>query len=191
MRAEIFEEVGVGLWQGGGDVPSILRNSEAVRKLLDSTVAFGPAVVAASIVANDGTVIVAANGDGEGKPALNLPSVRELDDQASRWLLFTSLPSLLTARVYEARRRGDINGHPAATSSIGVTTALIADDARHLLIVIVATAGLVIAAAMLGELLISNRTLEQLAILTRGFEQLVAGNSPSEVRVSGASELST
>ena len=136
-------------------------------------------------------MIVAANGDGEGKPALNLPSVRELDEQASRWLLFTSLPSLLTAKVYEARRRVDINGKPSATISVGVTTALIADQARHLLVVIVATAGLVIAAAMLAVLLIANRILEQLATLTSGFEQLAAGKSPSEVKVSGAGELST
>jgi len=191
MIAQIFEEVRLAISQGGDDVPAALRASEPVRKLLDSTVAFGPAVVAASIVAQDGTVIVAANGDGEGKPALNLPSVRELDEQASRWLLFTSLPSLLTAKVYEAQRRVDINGKPSATISVGVTTALIADQARHLLVVIVATAGLVIAAAMLAVLLIANRILEQLATLNSGFEQLVAGKSPSEVEVSGAGELST
>ena len=191
MIAQIFEEVRLTLSQGDADVSTALRQSEPVRKLLDSTVAFGPAVVAASIVANDGTVIVAANGDGEGKPALNLPSVKELNEQASRWLLFTSLPSLLTARVYEARRRVDINGHPSATISIGVTTALIADEVRHLLVVIVATAGLVIAAAMLVVLLIANRILDQLANLTTGFEQLVAGKSPSEVKLSGAGELST
>ncbi len=191
MIAQIFEEVRLALSQGDADVSPALRNSEPVRKLLDSTVAFGPAVVTASIVANDGTVIVAANGDGEGKPALDLPSVKALDEQASRWLLFTSLPSLLTARVYEARRRVDINGHPAATISIGVTTALIAGEVRHLLVVIVATAGLVIAAAMLVVSLIANRILEQLANLTSGFEQLVAGKSPSEMKLSGAGELST
>jgi len=191
MIAQIFEQVRLAISEDGGDVPAALRGSEPLRKLLDSTVAFGPAVVSAQIVAIDGTVIVAANGDGEGKPALNLPSVRELDEQASRWLLFTSLPSLLTAKVYEARRRIDINGRPVATISIGVTTALIADQARHLLAVIVATAALVIAAAMLAVLLIANRILEQLAILTRGFEQLAAGKSPSEVQVSGAGELST
>ena len=74
MIAQIFEEVRLALSQSDGDVATALRSSEPVRKLLDSTVAFGPAVVAASIVANDGTVIVAANGDGEGKPALSLPS---------------------------------------------------------------------------------------------------------------------
>jgi len=191
MIAQIFEQVRLALAQGDSDVPTALRNSQPLRKLLDSTVAFGPAVVAASIVGDDDVVIVAANGDGEGKPALDLPSVRELDEQASRWLLFTSLPSLLTAKVYEARRRVDINGKPAAIISVGVTTALIADQARHLLTVIVATAGLVIAGAMLAVLLIANRILEQLAVLTSGFEQLAAGRSPSEVKVSGAGELST
>lgn len=191
MIAQIFEEARLALSQGNGDVTGALRNSEAVRKLLDSTVAFGPAVVTASIVGSDGNVIVAANGDGEGKPALSLPSVRELDEQASRWLMFMSLPDLLTAKVYEARRRVDINGQPAATISVGVTTALIADRARHMLVMIVATAILVIAAAMLVVMPIANRILEQLAILTRGFEQLAAGKSPEEVKVSGTGELST
>ena len=191
MIAQIFEQVRLALTQSNSDVPTALRNSQSLRKLLDSTVAFGPAVVAASIAANDGTVIVAANGEGEGKPALSLPSVKELQEQASQWLLFTSLPSLLTAKVYEARRRVDINGKPAAAISVGVTTALIADEARHLLVVIVATAGLVIAAAMLAVVLISNRLLEQLATLRTGFEQLAAGKSPPEVKVSGTGELST
>ncbi len=191
MISQIFEQVRLALSEGNSDVSTALRGSEPLRKLLDSTVAFGPAVVAASIVGKDGNVIVAANGDGEGKPALNLPSVRELDEQASRWLLFTSLPSLLTAKVYEARRRVDINGQPAATISVGVTTALIADQARHLLVVIVATAGLVIAAAILAVSLIANRLLGQLAVLTRGFEQLAAGKSPTELKVSGAQELTT
>ena len=191
MIAQIFEQVRLALAQSSGDVPTALRGSESLRKALDSTVAFGPAVVAASIVGNDGTVIVAANGDGEGRPALNLPSVKELDEQASRWLLFTSLPSLLTAKVYEARRGVDINGKPAATISVGVTTALIADQARHLLIVIVASAGLVVALGMLAVLLIANRILEQLDVLASGFEQLAAGKSPAEVTVSGANELST
>jgi signal transduction histidine kinase len=191
MIAQIFEQVRLSLGQGNGDVTATLHNSEPVRKLLDSTVAFGPGVVTASIVGSDGNVIASANGDGEGKPALNLPSVRELEEQASQWLLFTSLPSLLTAKVYEARRRVDVNGKPVATIAVGVTTALIADRARQMLVVIVATAGLVIAAAMLVVLLIANRILDQLAVLTRGFELLAAGRSPDEVKVSGPGELST
>ena len=191
MIEQIFEQVRLALEQGDGDVATKLKNSEPVRKVLDSTVAFGPGVVSASIVGSDGNIIVAAHGEGEGKPALNLPSVGELDADASRWMLFASLPNLLTSKVYEARRRVEINNKPVATISIGVTTALIADKARHLLMVIIMTAGLVIAVALLVVTLISNRLLEQLAVLTRGFELLAAGRNPSEVKVTGDNELST
>jgi signal transduction histidine kinase len=191
MIEQIFEQVRLALEQGNGDVASKLKSSEPVRKVLDSTVDFGPGVVTAALVGTDGTIIVAAHGEGEGRSALNMPSIAKLDADASRWMLFASLPNLLTSKVYEARRRVEINNQPVATISIGVTTALIADQARHLLIVIVTTAGLVIAGALLVVTLIANRVLEQLAVLTRGFDQLAAGASPAEVKVAGGSELST
>jgi signal transduction histidine kinase len=147
--------------------------------------------VSAALVGTDGKIIVAAHGEGEGKPAPNQPSVTELEANAKHWLLFASLPSLLTSKVYESRRRVEINGQPVVTISIGVTTALIADKARHLLIVIITTAGLVIAATLLVVTLIYNQILEQLAVLTRGYEQLAAGANPSEIKVSGDNELST
>jgi signal transduction histidine kinase len=97
----------------------------------------------------------------------------------------------LTSNVYEASRRVEVNNRPVVTISIGITTALIADKARHLLMVIVTTAGLVIAGTLLVVTLISNRILEQLAVLSRGYEQLAAGANPSEIKVSGGNELST
>jgi signal transduction histidine kinase len=191
MIEQIFEQVRLALEQGNGDVAAKLKNSEPVRKVLDSTVDFGPGVVTAALVGTDGIIIAAAHGEGEGRSALNMPSIAKLDADASRWMLFASLPNLLTSQVYEARRRVEINNQPVATISIGVTTALIADQARHLLIVIVTTAGLVIAGALLVVTLIANRILEQMAVLTRGFDQLAAGASPAEMRVAGGSELST
>src|SRR5579863_10546869 len=191
MIEQIFEQVRLALEQGDGDVAAKLKGSEPVRKALDSTVDFGPGVVTAALVGTDGTIIVAAHGEGEGRSALNMPSIAKLDADASRWMLFASLPNLLTSKVYEARRRVEINNQPVATISIGVTTALIADQARHLLIVIITTAGLVIVGALLVVTLIANRVLEQLAVLTRSFDQLAAGASPAEVKVAGGSELST
>ena len=191
MTEQIFEQVRLALEQGNGNVAANLKKSEPVRKVLDSTVDFGPGVVTASLIGNDGAIIVAAHGEGEGRPALNMPSISKLDAYGSRWILFASLPNLLTSQVYEARRRVEINNQPVATISIGVTTALIADQARHLLIVIATTAGLVIAGALLVVTLIANRILEQLAALTRSFDQLAAGANPAEVKVAGGSELST
>ena len=191
MIEQIFEQVRLALEQGNGNVAAKLKGSEPVRKVLDSTVAFGFGVVSAALVGTDGKIIVAAHGEGEGKPAPNQPSVTELEANARHWMMFASLPNLLTSKVYESRRRVEINGQPVVTISIGVTTALIADKARHLLIVIITTAGLVIAATLLVVTLIYNQILEQLAVLTRGYEQLAAGANPSEIKVSGDNELST
>src|ERR1700728_4868497 len=60
MIAQIFEQVRLALSQSGSNVPAQIHDFEPLRKLLDSTVAFGPAVVTASINGNDGTVIVAS-----------------------------------------------------------------------------------------------------------------------------------
>src|SRR5579864_9506686 len=150
MIEQIFEQVRLALEQGNnGDVPAKLKGSEPVRKVLDSTVAFGSGVVSAALVGNDGKIIVAAHGEGEGRPAPNLPSVAVLESNASHWMLFASIPSLLTSNVYESRRRVEINNQPVVTISIGVTTALIADKARHLLMVILTTAALVMAGTLL------------------------------------------
>ena len=92
MVEQIFEEMRVALVQRKGDVPSVLKKSESLAKLLDSTQAFGPAVVGAYIVAPDGTVIVSAHGEAEGKKEPAMPSMSELEALTSRWWLFASIP---------------------------------------------------------------------------------------------------
>src|SRR6266481_1499851 len=99
MIEQISEQVRLALEQGNGNVAAKLKGSEPVRKVLDSTVAFGSGVVSAAMVGTDGKIIVAAHGEGEGKPAPKLPSVTELEASASHWLLFASIPSLLTSNV--------------------------------------------------------------------------------------------
>ena len=107
MIAQIFEEVRLALSQSNGDVTTALRGSQPVRKLLDSTVAFGPAVVAASIVANDDTVIVAANGEGEGKPALRRFGIMCVDEDAPSHASARRGQANLRVRVRPVHRHGD------------------------------------------------------------------------------------
>ncbi|HYL58312.1 MAG TPA: ATP-binding protein [Candidatus Acidoferrales bacterium] len=191
MVEQIFEGMRLALVQGKGGVNDVLKKSDSLAKLLDSTQAFGPAVVSAAILAPDGTVIVSAHGEAEGKPEPAMPPVSELEALTSRWWLFASIPRLLTADVYAARREVSIDNKPVAVISVGVTTALIGDRARHLLLVMLMTAALVTAVAWLAISLVANRILRQLAELSQGLEQLAAGGSPAEVQVAGQDELST
>jgi hypothetical protein len=46
-----------------------LLASAALRKSLDSSHAFGLSIVSASLIRPDGTVVIASQGDGEGKAA--------------------------------------------------------------------------------------------------------------------------
>jgi signal transduction histidine kinase/HAMP domain-containing protein len=187
---QIFEQIREPLMQGNGDLATALHNSKSLARLLISTQAFGPSVVSASILSVDGTVLVAANGEGEGKPAPVLPPLSKLEARASGWWLFASIPDLMSANVYESRREVMADGKPVAIISIGVTTALIAERARHLLLVILMTAAAVTAIAWLAISLVANRILFQVAALTRGIEQLAAGRTAVEVEVEGRDELS-
>ena len=191
MVEQVFEEMRLALVQGDGSIRDELKNSASLTKLLDSTQAFGPAVVSAYIAAPDGTVIVSAHGENEGKKAPTIAPMSELEALASRWWLFASIPRLLTANVYATRREVSVNNKPIGTISVAVTTALIGDKARHLLLVILMTAVAVTAVAWLAISLVANRILRQLALLTQGLVQLAAGGNPAEVQVAGQDELST
>jgi signal transduction histidine kinase len=187
----IFEQIRGALTQQQSNVAASLTQNSSLAALLASTQAFGPDVVSASIVAPDGTVLMSANADDVGKPAPQSPPLSDLENRASSWWLFASLPSVMSASVYEARREVQVNGKPAAVIAVGVTTALIADKARHLLLTILAIAAILTAVAWLAVSLVANRILFQVAALTVGLEQLAAGRTPIEVEVEGRDELST
>jgi signal transduction histidine kinase len=191
MVEQIFEEMRVALAHGKGSVADVLKKSDSLAKLLDSTQAFGPAVVSAYIVAPDGIVIVSADAEAEGKKEPAMPPVSELEALASRWWLFASIPRLLTADIYAERREVTIDNKPVAVIAVGITTAMIGDRARHLLLVMLLNATLVTGLGWLVISLAANRILRQLAALSLGLEQLAAGGTPAEVQVGGQDELGT
>jgi signal transduction histidine kinase len=187
----IFEQIRGALTQDQSSVADTLTHHASLASLLASTQAFGPDVVSASILKPDGTVLMSANADDVGKPAPQLPPLADLEQRASGWWLFASVPSVMSASVYDARREVQVNGKPVAIISVGVTSALIADKARHLLLTILAIAAILTALAWLAVSLVANRILFQVAALTVGLEQLAAGRTPVEVEVEGRDELST
>src|SRR5215469_511718 len=110
----IFEQIRGALTQNQASVTTALTQDDSLAGLLDSTQAFGPDVVSASILSPDGTVLMSANADDVGKPAPQLPPLVNLERRASSWWLFASVPSVMSASVYDARRQVQVNGKPAA-----------------------------------------------------------------------------
>lgn len=181
LAQQIFGQMKLDLARGGGDPFAQLRGSAALRKLLDSSQAFGPEIVSASIIAPDGTIVLAANGDGEGKRASGLKSIEQLRRIASGWLPFAAIGEFWTANVYELRRPIFANGRPLATISVAVTTALMTDRMRRLILIVLSTAALDTILAWILLSMVTSRIFRQLAQIAREFGTLAGADSGIEL----------
>jgi signal transduction histidine kinase len=191
LTSQIFEQLRVTLEQSPGDPLAALKSSESLKKVLDSTQAFGPAVVTAFIVTPNRRIILSAHGALEGSRAPSYPSILLLQHEASSWWTFATIASLPSARVYVAERPVQLDNRPLATVSVGVTTALIADRARHLLEIMLLTAAGLTLATWIAVSLMAKRIVTQVSTITRGFEQLRTDGNGIQLSVSGRDELST
>jgi signal transduction histidine kinase len=186
---QIFDLMQLSLKQGSTpDFNTALKNSSALRKLLDSTQAFDRAVTNASIIAPDGTVIVAAQGLREGLPLAPLPAISELQSNGSLWRMSALIPRLLGGGVYAARRAVAVANRTVAIISVEVSTDLIEDQVRRFAAGIVLSALTIAAFAWLAVSLMANQILRQLTAIRRGFELLAAG-SKAELPITGQDEL--
>jgi signal transduction histidine kinase len=189
MAQQIFEQMQLDLGGATNDPAAALKKSDSLRKMLDSTQAFGQGVVSASIIGTDGRVILGAQGENEGAIAPSLRSIDTLRLLGSAWLPFAAIDEFWTANVYELRHPVLANGHPLAIISVGVTTALIADRLRRLLSIIVVTGAIDVIIAWVLLSLITNRIFSHLARITDGFDRLAHGASEVEINVDGQEEL--
>ena len=189
LAQQIFEQMQLDLAAGAKDPTATLKKSTPLRKMLDSTQAFGQGVVSASIIGANGKIIVGALGESEGAPAPALRSIETLRRRASGWLPFAAIREFWTADVYELRHAVLANRRPLAIISVGVTTALIADRLRRLLLIVFLTgiADILIAWVLLS--LVTNRIFSHLARITHGFDELAHGRGEVEIKVDGQEEL--
>jgi two-component system, NtrC family, sensor histidine kinase AtoS len=178
---QIFEQMKLELARGGADPFAQLQRSATLRKLLDSSQAFGPAIVSASIIAPDGTIVLAAHGDGEGTRATELKSIAQLKDATSGWLPFAAIGEFWTADVYELRKPILANGRPLATVSVAVTTALMADRMRRLRLIVLSTAAAATIVAWILLSMVTSRIFLQLAQIARDFGKLAGADNGIEL----------
>src|SRR5579863_9629586 len=171
-----------------GQFDNSLKDSVALRKLLDSTQAFGRAVVNVCILAPDGTIVVAGEGQGEGTQLRPTRPLADLKSGGSLWLTTTLLPQLLRGGMYSVRRDVAIENRKIATIAVEVSTDLIEAQLRHFVAAIVLATLAIAAIAWLAISLMANQILRQLTAIRRGFELLAAGGK-AEVPITGNGEL--
>jgi two-component system sensor histidine kinase AtoS len=132
MTRQVYEQVRLGLEHGKGDAVTVLQHDDALRELLGSMQAFGPAVVIARITDANGKILVAAGDGSEGQFQPHLPSIEELVQKASRWWPFALLAAASGNDLYATARPFDVDGKPFGTIYIGVTLSLLADRLERL-----------------------------------------------------------
>jgi signal transduction histidine kinase len=133
MTRQVYEQVQVALdrGHGDGDPATRLKNDDALRQLLGSMQAFGPAVVIARIIDSNGRILLSPGDGTEGQLQPQLPSISELEQKASRWWSFI-LTAFSRNDLYATSRSFDADGKTFGAIYIGVTTALLADRIERL-----------------------------------------------------------
>jgi two-component system, NtrC family, sensor histidine kinase AtoS len=190
LADQILAQMKVSVSSGTEAPLAQLRASAALRKLLDSSQAFGLSVVSASLIAPDGTVVIASRGDTGGKAAEPFKAISTLSNLTSQWIPFAIIGELWNARVYELRSPVFADGRPLATISVVVTTAMMADRVRRLTFIVLSTAAAGIILACILLFLFTNRMFRQLFQIARDFGKLADADCGVElVEVNGDEEL--
>ena len=183
-----FEQIRAALAYPDNDPIAALRKDERLQSLLSSSRAFSKGVVYVRIDDLKGSPIVAEPADAGTTAA---PPFSLLREECASWWPPTKLRALWRRRTYEMSRLIEINHQPAAIISVGLSTALISDEARRAVMGIAAAGAIGVVLAIIGGLVLGGLLLEPIAALIAGVDQIAAGRDEVKVPVEGADELGT
>src|SRR6266849_4743565 len=88
-------------------------------------------------------------------------------------------------------RTFDFSNRPAAVIRVGLSTALIGDEARRSIAALVIAGAVGAAIAVIGAIILGAILLGPIVDITAGVENIVAGRDEVKIRVEGRNELST
>ena len=183
-----FEQIRAALAHPGGDPIALMRKDERLRDFLRSSQAFSKGVVYVRIEEPNGTPIAGEPADAAATAA---PPFSRLREECASWWPPMKLRALWERRTFEMSRGIEINHRPAALIKVGLSTALISDEARRAVRGIAAAGAVGVVLAIFGGLVLGGLLLEPIAALIAGVDQIAAGRDEVKVPVEGRDELGT
>src|SRR5216683_174267 len=162
---QTFEQIRTALSVQNGDPVALLRGDPRLQSFLRSSQAFGKGVVYVRVEKLDGTPIIAAAEDAVTGSA---PPFSLLETNLESWWLPTKLRALWEKRTYELNKRIDFSNRPAAVIRVGLSTALIGDEARRSIAALVIAGAVGAAIAVIGAIILGAILLGPIVDITAG-----------------------
>jgi len=186
---QAFEEIRQDLPRSISDPVAAIRSDGSLKALLESSQAFGNGVVYARVDGTDGAPIAAS----QGAPAANAsaPPFNALLQKLTSWWPPTRFAAVWGDHTYEISRVVRVGDHPLATIRVGLSTALIAAEARRSVDDILAAGAVGVVLSLIGAMLAGGLLLKPLAAIVTGVEQIAEGREQVNLKIDGRDELGT
>jgi signal transduction histidine kinase len=188
---QAFEQIREGLAHATGDPIAAIRADEPLRALLDSSQAFGSGVVYARVEAIDGTDIVAAHFTPSVAAIAKTPPFEVLHRKLISWWPPTRIAAVWGEHTYEISRVINVDDRPLAIVRIGLSTALIAAEARRSVEDILAAGAAGVVLSLIGAILGGSLLMKPLAAIATGVEQIAEGRDEVSLPLESRDELGT
>jgi signal transduction histidine kinase len=183
---QAFEQIREGLAHATGDPIAAIRADGPLQALLDSSEAFGSGVVYARVEAIDGTDIVTAHSTPSVRAVAATPPFQVLHHKLVSWWPPTRIAAVWGEHTYEISRVVNVDNRPLAVIRIGLSTALIAAEARRSVEDILAAGAAGVVLSLIGAMLAGGLLMRPLAAIATGVEQIAEGRDevslPPEAR---------
>jgi len=188
---QAFEQIREALAHAQGEPIAALRADSPLSALLNSSQAFGTGVVYARVEAIDGTPIVAAHAGPSIAAVAATPPFDALRSELSSWWPLNRIRAVRGTHTYEISRVVKVNGNPLAVIRVGLSTALIAAEARRSVEDILAAGAAGVVLSLIGAMLAGALLLKPLAAIASGVEQIAEGRDEVSLPLEARDELGT
>jgi signal transduction histidine kinase len=188
---QAFEQIRDALAHPQGDPVAVLHADAPLLALLDSSQAFGAGVVYARVERLDGTPIVAAQSDPSTAEVAAIPPFEALQAELGSWSPIKRFSAVWGAHTYDISRVVKVDGKPLAVIRIGLSTALIAAEARRSVEDILAAGAVGVVLSLIGAMLAGSLLLKPLAAIASGVEQIAQGRDEVRLPLRAHDELGT
>jgi len=189
VAKETFEQMRGELARGARDPAAALHGDRGLRTAMQSSQAFGEYVVYVRIVSSDGTILVAATPEEEGRheqPAQGTDAIQlSLDSRTP----LAILPALWSDRVYQVSSPVVLDGKPFGAIEVGLSTGLITADVHRLVWTMVAIAMVAIVLSLMAASALGNQLLGSVKAIASGVEQLATGGADVRLEIGAPNEL--